>query len=105
MVVQGATVVDFPLKPPKGLIRALRSTTLSLGPFRVEKRILEVNGKLLVELRLRSDESLPDLTLTDPLPQGGEKAFHFPAFQGEEVLTYELNEAFLTDPEVRWRYP
>nr|WP_279231252.1 hypothetical protein [Thermus altitudinis] len=105
VVVQGVTVVDFPLKAPKGVVRVLRSTTLSLGPFRVEKRLLEVGGKLLVELRLKSSESLPDLTLTDPLPQGGERAFHFEAFQGEEVLTYELKEAILTDPEVRWRYP
>ncbi|MFN4074120.1 MAG: hypothetical protein ACK4G4_12010 [Thermus sp.] len=105
VVVQGATVVDFPLRAPKGWVKVMRSTTLSLGPFRVEKRILEVGNTFLVELRLKSQESLPDLTLTDPLPAGGERTFHFEVFQGEEVLVYEVAEAFLTDPEVRWRYP
>lgn len=78
-----------------------------MGPLQVEKRLLEVGEKILVELRLKSPESLPDLTLTDILPQGGEKTFHFENFQGEEVLVYELGlgEAHLTDTEVRWRYP
>ncbi|MDM7324591.1 MAG: hypothetical protein P3W93_006340 [Thermus sp.] len=107
VTVQGITVLDFPLRHPKGSIRALRSTTLRMGPLQVEKRLLEVGEKILVELRLKSPESLPDLTLTDILPQGGEKTFHFENFQGEEVLVYELGlgEAHLTDPEVRWRYP
>ena len=105
VLVQGATVVDFPLKPPKGFVRVLRSTTLRMGPFAVEKRLLEVEGKLMVELRLRSAEELPDFTLTDPLPEGGERVFRYEAFSGEEVLVYEVPLAVLTDPQVRWRYP
>ncbi len=104
-LVQGATVVDFPLRPPKGSVRVERATTLRMGPLVVEKRLLRLGDKWLVELRLRSAEPLPEFTLTDPLPQGGAKVFAYPEFQGEETLTYEVGEAQLTDPEVRWRYP
>ncbi|WP_128415155.1 DUF11 domain-containing protein [Thermus tenuipuniceus] len=105
VLVQGATVVDFPLRPPKGFVRFLRSTTLRMGPFAVEKRLLEVEGKFMVELRLRSAEVLPELTLTDPLPEGGEKVFQYEAFSGEETLVYAVPLPTLTDPQVRWRYP
>jgi len=104
-LVQGATVVDFPLVPPKGWVRVERSTVLRMGPLMVEKKLLSVGEKVYVELRLRSGETLPDFTLTDLLPAGGEKTFHFPEFSGEETLVYEVGEARLTDPEVRWRYP
>ncbi|WP_460414128.1 hypothetical protein [Thermus hydrothermalis] len=105
VLVQGATVADFPLVPPKGWVRVERSTVLRMGPLVVEKRLLRMGEKVLVELKLRSGETLPDFTLTDPLPEGGEKAFHYPEFAGEETLVYEVGQAFLTDPEVRWRYP
>lgn len=104
-VVQGLTVVDFPLRPPRGSVQVFRNTTLRLGPFSVEKRIVQVGDRLFVELRLKSPEPLPELTLTDPLPDGGAKTFSFAEFKGEEVLVYELEKAVLTDPEVRWRYP
>ncbi|GLV47167.1 hypothetical protein TJA_03410 [Thermus sp. LT1-2-5] len=104
-LVQGATVVDFPLCPPKGFVGVERSTTLRMGPLVVEKRLLRLGEKRMVELRLRSAESLPEFTLTDPLPEGGVKTFSYPEFAGEETLVYEVEEARLTDPEVRWRYP
>lgn len=104
-VVQGLTVVDFPLRPPRGSVQVFRNTTLRLGPFSVEKRIVQVGDRLFVELRLKSPEPLPELTLTDPLPDGGAKTFSFAEFKGEEVLVYQLEKAVLTDPEVRWRYP
>lgn len=104
-LVQGATVVDFPLRVPKGEVRVLRTTLLRMGPLTVEKRLVQVGEKVLAELRLKSPEPLPELTLTDPLPEGGERSFYFEAFSGEEVLAYEVPKAQLTDPQVRWRYP
>lgn len=104
-LVQGATVVDFPLRAPKGEVRVLRTTLLRMGPLTVEKRLVQVGEKVLAELRLKSPEPLPELTLTDPLPEGGERSFYFEAFSGEEVLAYEVSKAQLTDPQVRWRYP
>jgi len=41
----------------------------------------------------------------DPQPDGTEKTFHFALFSGEEVLEYALEEPYMSDPEVRWRYP
>lgn len=105
VLVQGATVADFPLRVPQGSVRVLRATTLRMGPLSVEKRVVEVAGKALAELRVRSLEALPELTLRDPLPGGGERVFAFELFQGEEVLAYPLERPILTDPEVRWRYP
>ncbi|RTH96273.1 hypothetical protein CSW29_13335 [Thermus scotoductus] len=105
VLVQGLAVADFPLKAPRGGITVERTAILEFGPLRVEKRLVRLEGKLQVLLHLRSEEPLEDLTLRDPLPEGGEKTFHFPLFQGEKTLSYEVSEALLTDPEVRWRYP
>ena len=103
----GLTVSDFPLQAPAGVIRAVRKTSLVMGPFRVDKSVVPLDGnRYRVVLHLQSTEALPELTLRDPLPDGGEKTFEFAVFEGEKTITYELEgKAVLTDPEVRWRYP
>ncbi|RIH88746.1 hypothetical protein Mlute_00534 [Meiothermus luteus] len=103
--VEGLTTSDFPLEYPAGLARAQRETTLEFGPLKVEKKLLPLPGGVRVVLVLRSAETLTDLTLTDPLPEGGERVFRFEQFQGETTLTYDLPGGPLTDPQVRWRYP
>ncbi len=104
--VEGLTQSDFPLELPQGLVQALRETTLAFGPLTVHKKLLPLPQGVRVVLELKSLEALPELTLTDPLPQGGERVFYFERFEGQETLTYDLpGPAFLTDPQVRWRYP
>ncbi|WP_027881835.1 DUF11 domain-containing protein [Meiothermus rufus] len=104
--VEGLTQSDFPLEPPEGLVQALRETTLTFGPLTVRKKLLPLPQGVRVVLELKSLEALPELTLTDPLPQGGERVFRFERFEGQETLIYDLpGPAFLTDPQVRWRYP
>jgi len=103
----GLTVSDFPLEGPGGIIDAIRKTTLQMGPFKVEKKVIPLGERRYrVVLHLSSAEALPDLTLRDPLPDGGEKEFKFEIFEGDKTITYDLEgEIQLTDPEVRWRYP
>lgn len=106
--VEGLTVSDFPLERPTGLAGAQRQTTLEFGPLRLSKQLLPLPSGLRVVLVMESDEPLNDLTLTDPLPGGGERTFQFAQFQGRQTLTYDLDASFaphLTDPQVRWRYP
>ncbi|MCS7069177.1 MAG: hypothetical protein NZN28_11185 [Meiothermus sp.] len=103
--VEGLSVSDFPLERPAGLARTLRETTLEFGPLRVEKKLLPLPSGVRVVLVLNSAETLTDLTLTDPLPGGGERVFRFEQFQGTQTLTYDLPGGFLTDPQARWRYP
>jgi uncharacterized repeat protein (TIGR01451 family) len=103
--IEGLTISDFPLERPVGLARAQRETTLEFGPLKVEKKLLPLPSGVRVVLVLRSAETLTDLTLTDPLPEGGERVFRFEQFQGTQTLTYDLPSGFLTDPQVRWRYP
>jgi len=103
--VQGLSVSDFPLKAPKGFLEAYRETTLRFGPLTLEKRLLPLKEGFRVVLLLRSQEPLEDLTVRDPQPDGTEKTFHFALFSGEEVLEYALEEPYMSDPEVRWRYP
>ncbi|MGC8875947.1 hypothetical protein [Thermus sp.] len=103
--VQGLTVSDFPLEAPRGLAEAYRETTLRFGPLTVEKRLFPLEKGYRVVLVLRSAEPLTELTVRDPLPGGEEKVFAFPRFEGEEVLEYALEEPFMSDPQVRWRYP
>jgi len=103
--VEGLAQSDFPLEAPEGLAQAMRETVLEFGPLRVHKRLLPIPGGFRVALLLQSGVALPELTLTDPLPAGGAKVFYFEQFFGEETLTYDLPDGFLTDPQVRWRYP
>lgn len=105
--VQGLSVSDFPLKAPKGFVEAYRETTLRFGPLTLEKRLVPLQEGFRVVLLLRSQEPLENLTVRDPLPDGTEKTFTFARFGGEEVLLYEytLDRPFMSDPEVRWRYP
>ncbi len=103
--VEGLTLSDFPLERPAGLARILRETTLEFGPLKVSKQLLPLPGGIRVVLVLQSAETLHDLTLTDPLPGGGERTFQFAQFQGQETLTYDLPSGYLTDPQARWRYP
>ena len=105
----GLTVSDFPLAAPAGVIEATRSTSLFFGPLRVDKHLIPLGeGRVRVVLHLVSSTPLPELTLRDPLPEGGEKIFDLGTFEGEKTLTYDLEvegRPVLTDPEVRWRYP
>ncbi|WP_457630670.1 hypothetical protein [Oceanithermus sp.] len=103
----GLTTSDFPLEAPAGVIKAVRRTTLFLGPLRLDKTIVPLDeNRFRVVLHLQSDEALPELTVRDPLPGGGEKTFSYAEFKGDETITYELEgPPALTDPEVRWRYP
>jgi len=103
----GVTVSDFPLVAPAGLIEAVRGTSLLMGPMRLDKQIIPLDdGRFRVVLHLHSSELLPELTVRDPLPGGGEKSFNLPEFEGDKTITYELEgQPVLTDPEVRWRYP
>ena len=103
--VQGLTRSDFPLEAPQGTVGVTRSTVLEFGPLRIEKRLIPLPQGFRVVLRLETREPLPELTLTDPLPGGGEKVFSLGTFEGQTELTYEVSEGFLTDPQVRWRYP
>jgi len=103
----GLTNSDFPLAAPAGVIDAVRQTTLYMGPLRLEKRVIPLaENRFRVVLYLQSSETLPELVVRDPLPNGGEKKFAFPDFKGDKTITYELEgPPVLTDPEVRWRYP
>lgn len=103
--VQGLTASDFPLQAPQGHITPTRSTVLEFGPLRIEKRLIPLPQGYRVVLRLEAREALSDLTVTDPLASGGEKVFHFPRLEGEQVLTYDVDQGVLTDPQARWRYP
>jgi len=105
--VYGLAVSDFPLAVPKGWIEGYRRTRLVVGPLVVEKELIPLGeDRYRVVLKLRSSQALPELELRDPLPTGGEKRFDFARFEGEKTLTYELTgKVWLTDPEVRWRYP
>lgn len=104
--VNGLTVSDFPLERPRGLSTVSRETTLEFGPLTVVKTLLPLPVGVRVVLRLSAAEPLWELTLSDPLPEGGTKTFYFDRFQGQETLTYDLpTPAPLTDPQARWRYP
>ena len=111
VVLQGLTVSDFPLVAPAGTIRAYRQTTLRFGPLSVEKRLIalpQADGTegVRVVLSLSSLEPLPELVISDPVPGAESRRFTFQTFEGDETLTYDLNEPInLTDPNVRWRYP
>ena len=103
----GLTVSDFPLEAPRGVISAVRRTRLEMGPLVVEKQLIPLgDGRYRVALHLSSTEPLPEFELRDPLPGGGERTFKYDVFEGERTITYEIPApAWLTDPEVRWRYP
>ena len=103
----GLTTSDFPLAMPAGLIDAVRETSLFMGPLRIDKRLIPLTeNSYRVVLHVQSSEPLPELQITDPLPDGGKKTFNFPEFEGDKTITYELTGSpVLTDPEVRWRYP
>ncbi len=105
--VYGLAVSDFPLAEPEGWIRSIRETELRMGPLTLKKRLIPLDeGRYRVVLALSSEQPIPELTVRDPLPGGGEKRFAFDRFVGTRTITYDLNApAWLTDPEVRWRYP
>lgn len=103
--VEGLTTTDFPLLRPTGLAKIARETTLEFGPLKVSKKLIPLPNGIRVELVLSSTETLTDLTLSDPLPGGGEKTFQFEQFQGTQTFTYDLSSGYLTDPQARWKYP
>lgn len=106
VLVSGLTVSDFPLVRPTGLGTVSRETVLEFGSLKVSKKLLPLPEGVRVVLSLSSSAPLNDLTLSDPLPGGGAKLFHFDQFQGEQTLTYDLPAGSpLTDPQARWRYP
>ena len=105
--VMGLSVSDFPLIAPRGWIRGVRATRLRMGPLEVEKHLVPLGeDRYRVVLHLVARAPLPDFELRDPLPGGGFKRFRFEVLEGERTITYDLPApAWLTDPEVRWRYP
>jgi uncharacterized repeat protein (TIGR01451 family) len=103
--IAGLTVSDFPLEMPAGYSLEARKTVLEFGPLKIVKYLLMLPQGIRVVLGVSSSEALPDFTLTDPLPDGGEKQFRFELFEGEQTLTYDLPSGYLTDPQARWRYP
>jgi uncharacterized repeat protein (TIGR01451 family) len=103
--VEGLTTSDFPLLRPTGYAKGVRQTVLEFGPLKVSKQLLPLANGIRVVLTVSSAETLTDLTLTDPLPGGGEKTFQFERFQGTQTLTYDLPAGYLTDPQARWKYP
>ena len=106
VVVNSLTESDFPLERPLGVGKVSRETVLEFGPLKVSKKLLLLPNGVLAVLTVSSAEPLSDLTVSDPLPGGGEKSFRFGRFQGEQTLTYDLPpNSPLTDPQARWRYP
>jgi len=108
--VVGLSVSDFPLEMPLGLATATRETVLEFGPLRLTKGLIPLpGGGWRVVLGLKTTQPLPEFTLTDPLPGGGERVFSYGLLEGELTLTYDLpageGSPPLTDPQVRWRYP
>lgn len=106
VVVQGVTVSDFPLVPLGGAAAVARTTTLQLGPLQIDKRHVALPDGVRVVLIVRSDVELPDLRISDPVPDAQPRVFTFPAFVGSETLTYDLpGDPPLTDPDATWSYP
>lgn len=106
LVAQGLSVTDFPLKAPDGLIDAYRETVLVFGPLRLEKKLIPLPRGVRIVLSLESEQALPDLLISDPIPNEPDRSFSFESFQGETMLSYDLPESIpLTDPNARWRYP
>ena len=103
----GLTTSDFPLAPPEGWIKGYRRTRLVMGPLTVEKELLPLGkDRYRVVLRLSTKEPLPEFELRDPLPNGDVRRFTFDPLIGSKTITYDIEApAWLTDPEVRWRYP
>ena len=85
----------------------MRETELKIGPLFLKKQLLPLGeGRFRVVLVLKAEKTLTELELRDPLPGGGVRRFYFDRFQGKKTITYDLPApAWLTDPEVRWRYP
>ncbi|ABF44613.1 protein of unknown function DUF11 [Deinococcus geothermalis DSM 11300] len=111
--VNGLTSVDFPLAPLAGEVAALRRTTLTAGPLRVEKTVTLTPQGYAVTLRLQTTAALEGFELNDPLPPGatlkeGRKSWNGTLPVGETVLTYTFEftgspDAAVTDPNVQWR--
>ncbi|MEW6421045.1 MAG: DUF11 domain-containing protein [Deinococcota bacterium] len=111
--VNGLTSVDFPLAPLAGEVAALRRTTLTAGPLRVEKTVTLTSQGYAVTLRLKTTAALEGFELNDPLPPGatlkeGRKSWNGTLPAGETVLTYTFEfagspDAAVTDPNVQWR--
>jgi uncharacterized repeat protein (TIGR01451 family) len=103
--IGGLTVTDFPLEMPAGYATEERRTVLEFGPLKVSKSLMVLPQGIRVVLHIITTQPLPELKLSDPLPDGGEKVFEFNVFEGQQTLTYDLPRGHLTDPQVRWRYP
>lgn len=103
--IEGLTVSDFPLEMPLGYSKEQRSTVLEFGPLSVTKSLMALPNGIRVILHLTTTQPLPQFELTDPLPNGASKVFTFDPLIGDQTLTYDLPEGYLTDPQARWRYP
>lgn len=104
--VKGVSQHDIPLEAPKPKVSAIRETVLQFGPVRVEKSVVVLpDGGQRVLLWVSSRERLQDFTVTDPLPNGGEKVFSFDSFEGQRTLSYDIasSDPSITEPQVRWR--
>ena len=106
ILLEGLTVIDFPLEAPTGLTAVSRRSVLNFGPLTIEKWQVPLPEGVRVILEIATTEPLPDLSITDSVLEGEPKVFTFELFEGETTLTYDLvNEQPLTDPNARWRYP
>ena len=101
----GLTVSDFPLAAPRGIIEAMRSTAVRLGPITLTKTIVPLGDQgYRVVLYLKSTQPVTGLVVEDPLPDGEIKRIAIGVLDGERTVTYDLEgKPVMTDPELRWR--
>jgi hypothetical protein len=61
---------DFPLEPFAGAVVQNRSTTVVRGPVTLEKGVQQGTNGYAIQIKIKIDAKIKDLTLTDPLPTG-----------------------------------
>lgn len=107
------TTVDFPLAPLGGDITVVRRTTVKAGALTLHKVIFATAEGYVVNLYLDAAQNIPQVRITDPLPQGaalaeGSNEFFGPLDAGARVLSYRFSyegepRTAVTDPQVEWR--
>ncbi|RTR29811.1 DUF11 domain-containing protein [Deinococcus radiophilus] len=111
--VRGLQSADFPLAPLGGDIDVIRRTTVQAGPLTLRKIVFATPEGYVVNLYLDTAQAIPNVRITDPLPEGatlsaGQAEYHGAVRPGQQLLSYsfsfggEPREA-VTDPQVDWR--